>query len=90
MARLRGPAIEKLGLGGSNQLSESERRQRSAVLVALAINAVMFVVELAAAVVASSTVLLADAIDMFADALALGLSLVVVGRGSCGSVVPPA
>lgn len=46
----------------------------------LAINGVMFVVELGLGLVAQSTGLIADSLDMFADAAVYGLSLYVVGR----------
>ncbi|MBM4368364.1 MAG: cation transporter [Deltaproteobacteria bacterium] len=46
----------------------------------LAINAVMFAAEVAVGVVAQSTGLLADSVDMFADAAVYGLALYGVGR----------
>lgn len=46
----------------------------------LAINAVMFVVEVTAGWLAQSTGLMADALDMFADAAIYGLALYAVGR----------
>lgn len=48
----------------------------------LAINAVMFVTELTAAWFAHSTGLLADSLDMFADAAVYALSLYAVGRSA--------
>ena len=50
------------------------------LLLVLAINAVMFVVEFAAGVIAGSAALMADATDMFGDALVYGLSLYALGR----------
>jgi Co/Zn/Cd efflux system component len=47
----------------------------------LAVNAGMFVVELAAGLLAGSTALLADSADMLGDATVYGFSLYVVGRG---------
>lgn len=47
----------------------------------LAINAVMFVVELVAGLIAQSTGLMADSLDMLADAAVYGLALYAVGRG---------
>lgn len=49
--------------------------------ILLAINAVMFVLELATGVIAQSTALIADSLDMFADAGVYGLSLYAVGHG---------
>lgn len=46
----------------------------------LAINAVMFVIELGAGILAQSAGLIADSLDMFADAAVYGLSLYAVGR----------
>ena len=55
-------------------------RQRRVLQVVLAINAAMFAVELVAAVVAHSTALLADSVDMLGDAFVYGVSLYVIGR----------
>ncbi|MFN8095381.1 MAG: cation transporter [Vicinamibacteria bacterium] len=51
-----------------------------ALRLLLAINAAMFVVEIVAGWLAESTGLLADALDMFADAAVYGLALYAVGR----------
>lgn len=50
--------------------------------IVLAINAVMFVGELAMAWLAQSAGLLADSLDMFADAAVYGLALHAVGRSA--------
>jgi cation diffusion facilitator family transporter len=56
-------------------------RQQSRVLVAvLLINAVMFVVEATAGIMAQSSALLADSLDMLGDALVYGFSLYAVAR----------
>lgn len=47
----------------------------------LAINAVMFVVELVAGLMSHSTALLADSLDMLGDALVYAFSLFVLGKG---------
>lgn len=57
-------------------------RQSSTLKVVLAINAVMFVVELAAGLMAGSTALLSDSLDNLGDAMTYGLSLYAVSRGS--------
>lgn len=57
------------------------QRQRRVLQVVLAINAAMFVAELGAGLLAHSTALLADAVDMLGDALVYGFSLYAVGRG---------
>ena len=48
----------------------------------LAINAIMFCIEFVVGWIAQSTALIADALDMFADASVYGLALYVVGRSS--------
>ena len=55
--------------------------QRRVLRVVLAINAVMFLVELVAGLLAHSTALLADSADMLGDTIVYGFSLYVVGRG---------
>jgi Co/Zn/Cd efflux system component len=57
-----------------------EAREATALRLLLAINATMFGVELFAGWVAQSAALLADALDMLADAVVYGLSLYAVGR----------
>jgi cation diffusion facilitator family transporter len=48
--------------------------------IVLSINAAMFVIEVVAGILAHSTSLLADGLDMFGDALVYGLSLVALTR----------
>lgn len=85
--------LEPLGLGARLSASEpleepatSARLDRDAagearVLRALlAINVVMFVLELAVGWLGESTALLADSLDMFADATVYGMALYAVGR----------
>jgi Co/Zn/Cd efflux system component len=55
-------------------------RQRRVLQVVLWINVAMFVAELVAALVAHSTALLADSVDMLGDAIVYGFSLYVIGR----------
>ena len=57
-------------------------RQSSTLKLVLAINALMFLVELAAGLMAGSTALLSDSLDNFGDALTYGLSLYAVARGA--------
>lgn len=57
-------------------------RQSGTLRIVLAINAVMFVVELASGLWARSTALLADSLDNLGDAATYGLSLYAVGRGA--------
>ncbi len=57
-----------------------DARERRALRAVLAINAAMFAVELVAGWIAQSTGLIADSLDMLADASVYGLSLYAVGR----------
>jgi cation diffusion facilitator family transporter len=57
-------------------------RQSAMLKIVLAINAVMFVVELTAGLLGNSVSLVADSLDMLGDALVYGFSLYVVARGA--------
>lgn len=63
---------------GSEDATSLERR---ALLILLCINGVMFVGEAVIGWLAESTGLLADSLDMLADALVYGIALSAVGRG---------
>ena len=62
--------------------SDIPERQRRVLQVVLWINVGMFLVEALAGVLASSTALLADSVDMLGDAIVYGFSLYVVSRGA--------
>lgn len=71
-------ALEK---GADPPLVETSANAEGSVLrILLAINGVMFLAEFAAGWIASSTGLVADSLDMFADAAVYALSLAAVGR----------
>lgn len=85
--------LEPLGLGA--RLVESaavetpaegapgrEAAEASTLRLALAINAAMFAVEIVAGWMAQSTGLIADSLDMLADAGVYGLALVATARGA--------
>lgn len=55
--------------------------QRRVLVAVLIINVIMFVVEFSAGVIANSSALMADAVDMLGDALVYGLSLYALNRG---------
>ncbi len=57
-------------------------RQSSTLKIVLALNLVMFVVELTAGLLARSTALLADSLDMLGDAMVYAFSLYVVARSA--------
>ena len=56
-------------------------KHRNVLITVLIINAVLFVIEATAGLLAHSTALLADSLDMFGDAVVYGFSLYVLGRG---------
>jgi Co/Zn/Cd efflux system component len=55
--------------------------QRRVLQIVLWVNAAMFVTEFGASLVAHSTALLSDSVDMLGDAIAYGFSLYAVARG---------
>ncbi len=65
----------------SNVSAESES-ERAALRVAIVLNATMFVIGMAAGLWAQSSGLLADALDMLADASAFALALTATSRGA--------
>jgi cation diffusion facilitator family transporter len=64
----------------SSELKALRKRHASVLWVVLAVNASMFIVELVAGMLAKSTSLLADSLDMFGDASVYALSLFVLSR----------
>jgi len=65
----------------SCEIEALRRRQSGTLKVVLAINAVMFAVEILAGVLVGSLALMADSLDMLGDALVYAFSLYVVARG---------
>lgn len=86
--------LEALGLGAAlqktvavelNTLADTDtsataQQESTSLRLLLAINAVMFVIELTAGLIAQSAGLVADSLDMFADAAVYGLALYSVGH----------
>jgi hypothetical protein len=54
--------------------------QRHVLVLLLAINATMFCLEVVAGILANSTALLADSLDMLADAAIYGIALYTIGK----------
>lgn len=54
--------------------------QHHVLVLLLAINATMFCLEIVAGILANSTALLADSLDMLADAAIYGIALYAVGK----------
>ncbi|QKX16900.1 cation transporter [Microbulbifer sp. YPW1] len=61
--------------------AQAEKLERKTLIALLSINGLMFAVELILGWLAQSTGLIADSLDMLADALVYGISLYAVGRG---------
>jgi cation diffusion facilitator family transporter len=66
----------------TGELAQLQGRQRRVLYTVLWINAAMFLIEGAAGVVAHSTALMADSLDMLGDALVYGFSLFVLMRSA--------
>lgn len=65
-----------------SEIDEASAREAVTLKVLLAINGAMFVIELVMGWIAQSTGLLADSLDMLADAAVYGLALYAVGRSA--------
>ena len=86
--------LEPLGLGATLQESATasgdddeidapdNAAEARLLWIVLSINAAMFVIEIVVGFIAQSTGLIADSLDMFADAAVYGLSLFAVGRAA--------
>ncbi|WP_406564521.1 cation transporter [Acinetobacter qingfengensis] len=58
------------------------QQQRKTLQLLLLINGVLFFIEFISGIIASSTGLIADSLDMFADAAVYGIALYVVGKAA--------
>jgi Co/Zn/Cd efflux system component len=56
------------------------KEQSSVLIILLGINALMFLVEITLGILSESTALIADSLDMLADATVYGIGLYAVGR----------
>ena len=81
-------SLESLGLGSEYILTteteehvsaEDPAKQRKALVIVLAINAAFFIIEILTGIISRSMGLVADSLDMLADALVYGMSLMAVG-----------
>jgi cation diffusion facilitator family transporter len=66
----------------AEEINTLRGEHRRVLVVVLGINAVLFVVEIVAGVLAQSTALLADSLDMLGDSLVYGFSLYVLWRSA--------
>lgn len=71
--------IEACGCSGNPKFDGIDPAYKRVLWVVIAINAMMFIVEMAAGKLAGSQALQADALDFLGDALTYGLSLAVIG-----------
>lgn len=67
--------------GGELERLALHRDIRRVLIIVLMLNALMFIIEFAAGLVAQSASLMADSVDMLGDALVYGISLYALGRG---------
>ena len=67
---------------GCGPTETETKEQRRTLWIALALNGTMFVAEVTTGLLANSTGLIADGLDMLADASAYAIALVAVGRGA--------
>jgi cation diffusion facilitator family transporter len=67
-------------MDGCCEIRPVHAQQRRVLRVVLWINLVMFLAELVAGILAHSTALLADSVDMLGDAIVYGFSLYVIAR----------
>ncbi len=63
-------------------LAHVNRHERRILVIVLLINAGMFIAEFSAGLVSGSTALLADSLDMLADAIIYALGLLAIGRAA--------
>lgn len=84
MATRRSDREDRIGADCCTQaaceIAKLRQRQSATLKAVLGINLVMFLVEVVAGLLAGSTALLADSLDMLGDTLAYGFSLYVVAR----------
>ncbi|PCI18284.1 MAG: cation transporter [Piscirickettsiaceae bacterium] len=66
----------------SDNIEKATKQQRRVLIIVLLINATMFFVEFSAGLVSHSTALMADSLDMLADALVYALGLFALGRAA--------
>lgn len=68
------------------QIEIKNRQQQSVLIALLSINALMFVVEIVLGLISESTALIADSMDMLADAAVYGVGLYAVGKSAATKI----
>ena len=66
---------------GCSPVTPETAEQRRMLTLALGLNAIMFVVETTSGIIGNSAGLIADGLDMLADASAYAVALLAIGRG---------
>ncbi len=66
----------------SDNIEKATKQQRRVLIIVLLINTTMFIVEFSAGIISHSTALMADSLDMLADALVYALGLFALGRAA--------
>lgn len=64
----------------TDNIAKASQQQKRVLIIVLLINASMFIVEFAAGIISHSTALMADSLDMLADAVIYALGLFALGR----------
>ena len=64
----------------SDNIAKADKQQKRVLIIVLIINASMFFIEFTAGFISHSTALMADSLDMLADALVYALGLFALGR----------
>jgi hypothetical protein len=77
---LAGAVMAGCGDECGSGLEHASRHERHILIIVLLINAAMFVAESSAGLMSGSTALLADSLDMLADAIVYALGLFALGR----------
>ncbi len=77
-----GLGTSHLGDGGATTAAADPRRERVGLAIAFAINAAFFIAEIAFGIISRSMGLIADGLDMGADAAVYALSLAAVGTAT--------
>lgn len=71
---------ENLMMGEKAKAAGQEKGERRVLTILLALNGIMFLVEIVWGLLSQSTGLISDAMDMFADSAVYGISLYAVGK----------
>ncbi len=74
--------VEAIAYAKASAVAKESKMQTRVLLILLMINAVMFGIEAIVGFIAHSSGLIADSIDMFADAAVYGIALYAVGRAA--------